>query len=132
MTPQRVNRVWWGPWNSGSALTVGDFGGTQDADLAIGIPGEDPPGEDWFGAGAVQVLYGSEAGLVSQGSQLLSQDTPGVGDVGEYTDWFASSLAGGDFNNDDRDDLAVVPETKTSTAWRMSVLCTFFPAAEKA
>jgi hypothetical protein len=52
-----------------------DFNNDGADDLAIGVPFE------FVGAiqdaGAVNVLYGSTAGLQGPGSQLFTQDTPG-------------------------------------------------------
>jgi FG-GAP repeat len=91
--------------NFGSALATGDFNQDGFADLAIGVPDED------FGAiqggGAVNVLYGTPTGLSGTGSQLFTQDSPGVGSAAEDFDFFGSPLAVGDFNNDTFDDLAV-------------------------
>jgi hypothetical protein len=57
-------------------------------------------------AGAVNVLYGSAAGLTGTGGQLFSQDTPGVPGGAETDDGFGSTLASGDFNSDTFADLA--------------------------
>ena len=85
----------------GNALTSGDFSGDSRGDLAVGAPGENT-----F-SGVVHVLYGSAAGLTTGGSQLWSQDSPGVAGVSEGFDFFGGALADGDFNADGRTDLAI-------------------------
>ena len=80
-----------GDW-FGRALQVAEFGRDPKADLAIGVPGEVVGGDG--GAGAVQVLYGTPGGVVATGSQLLSQDTPGVAGTGEPGDRLGCSLTG--------------------------------------
>jgi disulfide bond formation protein DsbB len=86
----------------GFAVATGDFNGDNRADLAIGVRGEN----DF--AGVAQVLYGSPSGLTAAGSQLWSQDSPGIADVAEpLGDEFGYRLAAGDFNGDSRADLAV-------------------------
>jgi FG-GAP repeat len=92
----------------GSSLGAGDFNNDGFADLAIGVPNED------FtvfvgGAGAVNVLYGSAAGLqaISPDDQFWHQDSPDVQDTAEVSDSLASSLGAGDFNNDGFADLAM-------------------------
>jgi hypothetical protein len=75
----------------GWALAAGDFDRDGVADLAVGVPGEDVG--SIFGAGAVQVLYGSAGGLSGSGSQLFTQDTPGVGSSAENNDRFGLALA---------------------------------------
>ena len=66
----------------GDALAAGDFDGDGAADLAIGAPGENVG----HVAGVVHVLYGSGAGLAAAGSQLWSQDSPGIAGVAEAGD----------------------------------------------
>lgn len=105
-TPERYD-------NFGFSLAVGNFGGSSGADLAVGVPGEEPGGQDWWGAGAVQLLYGSRAGLSSAGSQQVTQDTPGIRGVGEFTDWFGHAVDGGDFDGNGYDDLAVGARDET-------------------
>jgi FG-GAP repeat len=82
-----------------------DFNHDGFADLAVGVP-RDRPGDIPF-AGAVNVLYGSAAGLSGSGSQYFTQNTPGVASSAERYDAFGAALAGGDFDNDGASDLAV-------------------------
>jgi len=90
----------------GSSLTSGDFDGDGYDDLAIGVPHEHL-GAVGF-AGAVNVLYGSAAGLQahSPDDQFWTQDSPGVEDAAESNDQFGYSLTSGDFNTDGFADLA--------------------------
>ena len=99
----------------GSALTAWNFGRIQflpgipirpvvTADLAIGVPFEDvfPFGTTDFtspqiaDAGAINVIYGSAAGLSVSGSsgasQTFSQESPGIGGGAETGDLFGSAL----------------------------------------
>ena len=83
-----------------------DFNSDGADDLAVGVPLDDVG--TVVGAGAVNVLYGSSpGGLTGTGSQLLSQDTPGVPGNAEVDDGFGFALASGDFNGDTFADLAV-------------------------
>src|SRR5215213_8180723 len=65
----------------GRALAAGDFDHDGFADLAVGAPGEGVG--DIPNAGAVNVLYGSAAGLSGSGSQYFTQNTPGVASSAE-------------------------------------------------
>ncbi len=97
----------------GAALAMGDFDNDGFADVAIGVPNEALPnaGGVTASAGAVHVLYGTPNGLSATGSQFWSGASPGVGLVvlsGDTTgDRFGASLAAGDFDNDQFDDLAI-------------------------
>jgi FG-GAP repeat len=64
-----------------------DFNGDGNVDLAIGAQGEN----DF--AGVVHVLYGAPTGLTATGSQLWSQDSPGIAGGAEAFDFFGAALA---------------------------------------
>ena len=91
----------------GSALAAGFFD-TGPSDLAIGVPFEDLGGTT--DAGAVNVVYGSNMGLVGR-NQTLTQDSPGVVGTAEPGDLFGVALARGiflnNFNGDGFADLAI-------------------------
>lgn len=89
----------------GLALAAADFGKSAGDDLAIGAPGM--MSEDVSTAGAVNILYGSVAGLSASGSQQFTQDTPGVEDVAELGDAFGFALAAANLGKSDQADLAV-------------------------
>jgi hypothetical protein len=98
------------------AALQADFNNDGADDLAVGVPGQDigsPP----FNSGAVNVLYGSATGLSATGSQLFSQDSPGVAGTPEEGDLFGDALATGDFDDDGFADLAVAaPSEGVGTA----------------
>jgi len=89
----------------GFALAAGDFDNDGFADLAVGVPFEDVGAVQE--AGAINVLPGTAGGLTGTGSQLFTQDSPGVGSIAEQDDDFGFALAAGDFDNNGFDDLAV-------------------------
>jgi hypothetical protein len=67
-----------------------NFNGDDFADLAIGAVGEDVGTQ--LDAGAVNVQYGSAAGLPGPGGQLFTQDSAGVGGSAETGDSFGGAL----------------------------------------
>jgi hypothetical protein len=99
-----------------SAAVRADFNGDSRADLAIGAPRENDA------SGVVHVLYGSPTGLTASGSQLWSQDSPGIAGVAEPFDQFGWALATGDFNGDGRTDLAVGAYSENDFAGVVQVL----------
>jgi hypothetical protein len=76
----------------GDSLGAGNFGNGPQADLAIGSPAEDVGA--LADAGAVNVLYGSTAGLTATGDQFWFQGAAsGLADAIEAGDNFGTALA---------------------------------------
>ncbi len=85
----------------GFAVATGDFNNDGFDDLAIGSPGEDA------NEGAVNVLYGSVAGITASGNQHWKIGKDGILGDGEPEDSFGIELAAGDVNGDGNDDLVI-------------------------
>jgi hypothetical protein len=89
-------------------VAAGDFNGDAVDDLAVGIPNEDLISAQATDVGAVNVLYAAAAGrLGGAGSQLFTQDSPGVPGTATIDEFLGLSLAAGDFDDDGVADLAV-------------------------
>jgi hypothetical protein len=96
----------------GTALAVGNFGGTTDDDLAISAPAEVVGGVEE--AGAVFVVPGSASGPNEAKTQRFTLDTPGIPGVAEDEGFFGEdSLAAGNFGRGGRADLAVASRSET-------------------
>ncbi len=78
----------------GSSLSAWNFDGTNGADLAIGVPGEEVGGTQ--DAGAVVVLYGEGSDGLFDGSpvnaQFWTQNSTGIADSAEAGDQFGTAL----------------------------------------
>jgi hypothetical protein len=97
--------------NFGWSLTACNFGKSTQADLAVGIRGQDVEGA--VGAGAVHVIYGSSAGLTTSGDQVWHQNKSGIAGTAEPGDRFGDALASGNFGKTATCDLAVSAPGKT-------------------
>jgi hypothetical protein len=96
----------------GTALAVGNFGGTGDQDLAVDASGE------WVGgleaAGAVFVIPGSGSGPATSRTKRFTLDTPGIpGHVEDDGLFGERSLSAGNFGRGGRADLAVASYLET-------------------
>jgi hypothetical protein len=105
----------------GTVVTTLDFNGDGCSDLAVGVPVSVIP--DAVGPagvrpaamavpGYVAVFFGSPAGLVTSSQEDISESnasvTPGARDE------FGFAVAGGDLNNDGKDDLVVGAPGRTA------------------
>jgi hypothetical protein len=112
----------------GRELAAGDFNGDGFADLCVGVSKDDVDSNSIHDAGSVSVLYGSPGGLqaTSPNDQFWSQNSDSVLDKSEKADHFGDAVAGGDFNGDGFEDLAIgVPDEDLSggaNAGMMNVL----------
>jgi hypothetical protein len=88
----------------GFSLASGDFTGDGYDDLAVGVPNEKVGGKNK--AGATYIIRGSSLGLINNSFQLLYQNQTWYGDA-EEGDNFGYSLASGNFDGDDFEDLAI-------------------------
>jgi hypothetical protein len=91
----------------GFSLTSGDYNGDGYGDLAVGAYQEDNNSPFIDAMGAVNVIYGSAAGLTADNNLIIHQyltDVEGTPTAGASFGW---TLETGDFDGDDFDDLAV-------------------------
>ena len=97
------------PAGAGAASRVSaDFNGDGADDLAVGVPHESDP-VIGLHTGGVNVIYGAvgAGGLTDVDNRFFTQGAGGIQGFREFDDQFANSLAGGDFDDDGFDDLAV-------------------------
>jgi len=98
----------------GRAMAQGDFNGDGFIDLAVGAPHEN-------GAkGAVRVYSGGPRGF-ARGVWWTQTEVQGGADA-EPGDLFGAALAGGDFNGDGYDDLAVGSPGENADAGHVSMI----------
>ena len=88
----------------GQSLAAGDFGGDGDGDLAIGAPRDRVAG---VRSGSVSVMYGQPTGLSIQYADRYHLESDGIAGAAAAADRFGVALAAGDFDGDNRTDLAV-------------------------
>jgi hypothetical protein len=93
---------------------AGDFNGDGIEDLAVAAAYATVDGV--MSAGMVSILYGTDSGLTSAGSQTFSQNTEGMPNEAEEFDHFGGAIAAGDFNGDGFSDLANSAPHETSGA----------------
>ena len=89
----------------GWSLAAANFGNGSQADLAVGVPGEDVGAIG--NAGAVNVVYGASGGLTATGAEFRTQDAASGGGGVEAGDDFGVSLAAANFGKGTQADLAV-------------------------
>jgi hypothetical protein len=82
-----------------------DFDDNGFDDLAVGVPGETVGAA--AEAGAVQMFYGTAAGLSTNTSQFLTETMVPGSNGPESFEGFGSALASGDINDDGFPDLAI-------------------------
>lgn len=93
-----------GDW-FGSALAAGDITGDGRDELLVGLPDKKVAGQDE--AGAVVVLKGSSAGIVTSGAKWIDQNTSGVPGAAETTDHFGSAIAVGKLDKNKYRDVVI-------------------------
>jgi hypothetical protein len=87
------------------SLAAGDFNGDGFDDLAVGVPLEDIDGAD--DVGAAHVLFGSAAGITSNGDLLWHQGSANVPGASEDDDHLGLTLTTGDYDGDGHADLVL-------------------------
>ena len=73
-----------------ASLTAGTYRAGVRSGLVVGVPGESVG--NVAGAGALNVLYGGDPGLVSAGNAVFTQNTTGIADSSEADDAFATAV----------------------------------------
>ncbi len=99
----------------GTSVASGDFDGDGWADIVVGAPGENS------NAGAISIWFGSSAGLARATGATFMAPNLGCGPIG-FGDQFGFSVASGDFNDDEIDDIAIGVPGKHANAGMVCVV----------
>lgn len=97
----------------GSSLAAADFNGDGFDDLSIGVPQEGvlvaPQQGQIFQAGYVNIIYGSRIGIQTSNPRPAGhfQHNGSPNTEVERYDWYGTSVAGADFDNDGYGDLVI-------------------------
>jgi hypothetical protein len=89
----------------GEVLAAGDLDNDGFDDLVVGAPSESVNGDS--DAGRIWIFYGSNAGIVVSGSQIVDEDTSNVPSDTTPNDRFGQAIALNDRNGDGFADLAI-------------------------
>ncbi|MCT9081688.1 FG-GAP-like repeat-containing protein [Streptomyces fulvoviolaceus] len=104
----------------GSAVAAGDITGDGIDDVAVGAIGRELGYDD--GAGEVVVLRGTPTGLTGTGSQVFTQDTPGIPGTTQPGDVFGSAVRLLDINGNGHADLVAAAVGEDAGNGRVYVL----------
>jgi len=106
----------------GEVLAAGDYNGDGHDDLTVGMPHESIG--DKLNAGAIHVFFGDGTGISDHLSSFVTEDPVGTS---EANDEFGFSLAVGNFDGDQYEDLAVgIPNETLTTLSRVGVVHVFY------
>jgi uncharacterized protein (TIGR03437 family) len=101
----------------GAAIALDDFNGDARADLIVGAPGGDGPGNSRPGVGEVAVVYGNSA-AVGRAADLMVYGVGATGD--QYLDALGANLTAGDYTGDGVADIVLgAPGADPSDARRI-------------
>jgi len=89
-----------GNFRSFTDIAVDDMNGDGIDDILFGSSKSSPTDASLYGAGKAVTLFGSSAGIVSNGSQLWHQDVDGVAGKAQRNDGFGRQVHIADFDGD--------------------------------